>query len=165
MHDIALRLLARVQQAPGVEIDQIRRLHVDPEQTLEGFTGRVGIGVRQPLASVVNDGAQTRGAIPQPGDEVEDTGFGGKVCCQRHRATLPQRRQRLPLAAIGDDHRMAVVEQPLGTVQPKALRGTGDQDRGLAQDFFSDDDATSPGVNGACAGSLSGSGRNGTRGA
>jgi hypothetical protein len=111
-----------------VQVDQVGRQHVHAEHAGEGLS--VGVrGFGQPFGSVVDNGSQAVGVGFQLGDEREDPRFSGEVGKYRGGAQVAQCLHAWAFAAVTEDHRMAVFEQTLRTVQADTLAGTGDEDR------------------------------------
>ena len=110
---------------------------MDTEQPLEGGPGILAIAVRCPVAGVVDDGAKRSGLALEPLQEVEDAVFAGEVRLEGDDAALAHGLELRALAAIADDHRLAVLHQALGAVTPQTLGATGNQDRRRAHDCFS----------------------------
>ncbi|MCY1176018.1 hypothetical protein D9M73_162780 [compost metagenome] len=76
---------------------------------------------------------QTVGVGFQFTDEGEDPGLAGEV---REHGGGPQVAQGLyagPLAAVTENHAMAVFQQSPGAVQADTLAGAGNQDRGYGR--------------------------------
>ncbi|MNN38180.1 hypothetical protein D3C81_1521640 [compost metagenome] len=99
------------------------------EHAREGF-GFAARGFGQPLGGVVHDGAQAVGVGFQFGDEGENRGFAGKVGEQAEGAQIAQRLHAGAFAAVSEDDAIAILKQPLRTMQADTLAGTSDEDRG-----------------------------------
>jgi hypothetical protein len=112
-----------------VQVDQVRREHVQVEHAREGF-GLAGRGFGQPFGRVVHDGAQAVGVGFQRFDEGENPGFAGEIGEQADGTQIAQCLYARAFAAVGEDDATAFFEQPLCAMQTDTLAGTGDKDRG-----------------------------------
>ncbi|MNF69440.1 hypothetical protein D3C84_513230 [compost metagenome] len=115
-----------------MQVDQVGRQHVHAEHAGECR----GVGVRcfsQPFGGIVDDCPQAVGMGFQLVDEGEDPGLAGEV--REHRGG-PQVAQGLyagTLAAVAENHPMAIFQQSPGAVQADTLAGAGNEDRGCGR--------------------------------
>ncbi|MNK88139.1 hypothetical protein D3C87_1080930 [compost metagenome] len=115
-----------------MQVDQVGRQHVHAEHAGECCC----IGVRrfgEPFGGVVDNRPQTVGVGFQFADEGEDPGFTGEVREHRGGPQITQGLYAGTLAAVAENHAMAIFQQSPGAVQADTLAGAGNENRGCGR--------------------------------